>query len=345
MKSLRGAVIGFGKLGLLHSGLVSGMQGSELVAIVETSPLMQRVINEHFQGVSVFDSVDELILGREIDFAIVATPTGSHVELASLLVRHNIPVFIEKPLALNSAQAKPLVKELSDNWVPNMVGYMGRYIDSFRHAKHIIEVGALGPIQVVRSSMYIEQLLKPGQGWRYDPSVSGGGVLITQNSHVIDKLLWLFGDIAEVSGQTNSFVSQTVEDHAHAFFKFESGAVGFLDASWSVRHFRTPTINIHAQGENGTIDVSDDEVRLYLDEPRSGFYRGWSRWRTPDLYEPVQLDIGGPQYTRQMEDFLGAVRDWKSVSSDVTSALKTQAVIDAAYESARTNGVNVRLFR
>jgi predicted dehydrogenase len=343
MDSLRGAVVGFGKLGLLHAGLLNGLRGSKLTAVVEPSRTISRTIQQYFPHVAVFDTVADLTAAGDFDLVVVATPTGSHVEIASTLIEAQIPVFIEKPLALTALQARPLTEALTRTWVPNMVGYMGRYIDSYRHAKSLLVERVLGRVQMIRSSMYIEQLLRPGSGWRYDPAVSGGGVLITQNSHVIDKLIWLFGDISEVSGHTESFVSETVEDHAHAYFRFASGATGYLDASWSARHFRTPTISIHAQGENGTPDVSDDEVRLFLDQPIGEFSAGWTTWRAPELYEPVELDIGGPQYTRQMLDFIAAVRSRTSVQSDILSALKVQEVIDAVYQSAGEYGAVVRL--
>jgi len=136
-------------------------------------------------------------------------------------------------------------------------------------------------------------------------------------------------------------VSRLVEDHVHAHLEFASGAVGFIDASWSARHFRTPTISIHAQGMNGTLDVNDDEVRLFLDNSVAEFSQGWTTWRKPDLYRPVPLDIGGSQYTLQMIDFLEAVANYTDLQSNVASGLKTQLVIDAVYESARLGGTRV----
>jgi len=338
MEQLRGAVIGFGKLGLLHASLINGLQGSRLVAVVESSPLIKRVLQQQFPNVKVYSEVGELLNEGGVDLAVVATPTGSHCEIGRQLIVAGVPLLIEKPLSLNAAQATPLIAALSQRWLPNMVGYMGRYLDTFRHAKSLLTSQVLGPVRMIRSSMYIEQLLKPGEGWRYDPAVSGGGVLITQNSHVLDKLRWLFGEIRVVSGHTSRVVSELVEDHAHAYFEFVSGAVGYLDASWSARHYRTPTISIHAQGDNGTLDVTDDEVRLFLDTSVASFNSGWTRWRTPELYKPVELDVGGPQYTRQMLDFIDAVRSSSPVESDFTSGLRTQELVDGVYQSAQQAG-------
>lgn len=338
---LRGAVVGFGKLGLLHAGLINALPNSKLDAVVESSGLIQRVVRQHFPGVRVVSNVEQLLEKSKPDFAVIATPTGSHIALAEMFVAAQVPVFIEKPLSLTAEQARPLIDSLQRDWVPNMVGYMGRYIDTFSKAAQLIHLGVLGQVKMVRSSMYIEQLLRPGEGWRYDPSTSGGGVLITQNSHLIDKMLWMFGDIVGVSGNTNRLVSEMVEDHVHAYLEFGSGAVGFVDASWSARHFRTPTISIHAQGEDGTLDVSDDEVRLFLDRPTQSLSDGWTTWRKPDLYRPVPVDIGGTQYTLQMMDFLHAVTNFTDVKSNVASGVRTQLVIDTIYESARNRGARV----
>lgn len=340
MNEIRGAVVGFGKLGLLHAGLLNGLPGSRLGAVVESSPLIQRVIRQNFPDVNVFSDVSQLVASDLPSCAVIATPTGSHVAIARALLQADVPVFIEKPLALTARDAAPLVAALDNRWVPNMVGYMGRYLDTFRKARELLRDEVLGPIRMIRSSMYIEQLLKQGEGWRYDPRVSGGGVLITQNSHLVDKLLWMFGDVRRVSGHTTRFVSSEVEDHVHAYFEFASGAVGYLDASWSARHYRTPTISIHAQGDNGTLDVDDDEVRVYLDSPAAELGTGWHRWRKPDLYEAVPLDIGGPQYTLQMIDFLRSVRTNVSVESDIKSGVRTQRVIDAIYSSAKDGGTS-----
>ena len=339
MDEIRGAVIGFGKLGLLHAGLLNGLPGTRLSAVVESSPLIQRVIRQHFPTVEVFSDVSELMSGELPTCAVIATPTGSHVQIAAALLEAHVPVLIEKPLSIKASDAAPLAAALGRRWVPNMVGYMGRYLDTFRKARELIQDGVLGAVRMVRSSMYVEQLMKRGEGWRYDPRVSGGGVLITQNSHLVDKLCWMFGDVRGVSGHTTRFVSAEVEDHVHAYFEFTSGAVGYLDASWSARHYRTPTISIHAQGDNGKLDVDDDEVRVCLDSPAADLVSGWHRWRKPDLYRAVPLDIGGPQYSLQMMDFLQAVRSLSGVESDIASGIRTQRVIDAIYASARAGGV------
>ena len=190
-KILQAAVIGFGKLGLLHAATISSLEGSKLSAVVESSPLIRNVIKHQISDLTVFSDVSDLLSSRDIDFAVIATPTESHVEIATRLVERGVAVLIEKPLSVTAAQARPLSEALRKRWVPNMVGYMGRFSDTFRQAKCIVEARVLGNIHLIRSSMYIEQILRPGEGWRYDPDKSGGGVLDRKSTRLNSSHEWI----------------------------------------------------------------------------------------------------------------------------------------------------------
>jgi len=341
--TLNVGVIGFGKLGLLHAGIVNALPGSRLAAVCDTSSTSLKMLATYMPDVDMHKDHRTMLVKSSLDAVFIASPTGLHVDMAVDCVDQGVPVFIEKPLALNAAQARPLQEALVKRPVVNAVGYMGRYVATFRKAKEIIASGALGRLQMMRANMYVGQLFQPGKGWRYDKEASGGGVLITQNAHLIDKLLWMFGPVERVNGNVTSLYSKTVEDHANAFLQFENGLVGSFDASWSERHVRKPSMSIHVQGSAGTLDVDDDEVRLFLDADHGDLKAGWTTWRMPDLFEPVTFDVAGPYYTQQAEAFLNAVRGGDAVSSDVASAVRTQQVIDAIYLSAERSGAPVHI--
>jgi predicted dehydrogenase len=342
VEPLRIAVIGFGKLGLLHAALANAVPGARLAAVVDSTPMMLDALKAYMPDVRTYNDYRVLLRDGGIDAALIATPTQLHVPIAVDCVSAGVRIFFQTPGAARCAPAGRLRAARRPRPVVNMVGYMGRYIDTFAKAKEIIASGALGKLQIFRSSMYIGQLFKPGKGWRYDKNVSGGGVLITQNTHVIDKLLWMFGEVEDVNGRTGALYSTGVEDYCHAVLRFRSGLLGYLDASWSARHYRTPTISMHVQGIAGTLDVDDDHVRLFLDKSFAPFSEGWSSWRKPDLYRGVSVDIGGPQYTIQMEKFVAAIRSGAAIECNVASAVSVQAVVDAIYRSADTNGMTVK---
>lgn len=338
---LRTAVIGMGKLGLLHAGTFNVLPGCKLVAIADKSDQILRALQSKNAELAVYSDHRTMLREIEPDAVAIATPTGLHSAIAADCVDGGAHVFIEKPLCLRPPDADPLLAALKRRPRVNMVGYMTRFLETFRKAKELVDMGLLGRLQMLRSNMYIAQLFKPGRGWRYDPAISGGGVLMTQNSHLIDLLLWLFGPVEFVSANVSRLYSTAVEDHTHVFFQFQNGLRGFLDASWSAFHYRTPAMSIHVQGEGGTLDVNDDRVALFLSAPSGDFGAGWHEWRKPDLYRGVPFDIGGSNYTAQAIQFLGAIRGSDRVTSDVVSALSVQRVIAAAYASSEGRGAPV----
>jgi predicted dehydrogenase len=334
-------VIGLGKLGLLHAGVANGLACARVVAAADTSDVLLRALQDGRPDLAAYADYRELLERERPDAVFIASPTHLHVPMALDCVARRVPFLVEKPLSVSAEAARPLLEALRQNPVVNMVGYMGRQVDTFRKAKQLIQAELLEGLQHLRASMYVSQLFQPGKGWRYDREKSGGGVLRTQNSHLIDTLHWYFGRVAGVSGQVKTLYSGTVDDAAHAWLEFESGLSGFIDTSWSIRHYRLPAISIDVHGRNGTLTVSDDEVRLFLDAPRGEHAAGWSVWRKPDLFRPVELDVGGPQYTLQDAEFLEAVVAGRAAECDVAAAYHCEQIIDAIYASAEAGGRRV----
>jgi len=340
---LRVGVIGFGKMGILHAGVVNGLAASELVAVADVTSTLLSAFKASKPQVATYKDYEKMLDGESLEAAFIACPTFLHVPVCLSCVERGVPFLVEKPLASTSAAAEPLLAALKKGPVTNMVGYMSRQIDTFAKAKQLLASEPLGKLMHLRATMYVSQLFRRGKGWRYDKKLSGGGVLITQNSHLIDLLQWYFGPVEWVCGQTKSWFSKSVEDFAHAYLGFKSGLTGYIDTSWSARHHRTVDVRIDAQGENGTLTVSDDEVKLFLDRPRDDLAAGWTLWRKPDLYRGVALDVGNPEYTRQDAEFLSAVATGGTIECDVLSAYRVQQVIDAIYGSAERGGSRVKV--
>ena len=186
-------------------------------------------------------------------------------------------------------------------------------------------------------------MFKAGKGWRYSKKEAGGGVVIGQATHLIDLLQWYFGPVNKISAQTKNYYSQEVEDFAHAQFEFKNGIHGWMDSSWSMRHHRLLEINIEINAQNGSMQVNDDVVRLFLDRPAGDLPAGWTNYLKPDLFEGVEIDLGGPQYTKQDTHFLEAVMNNTKVGSDVRNAYVVQKIVDGIYASAAKHGAPVNV--
>ena len=336
------AVIGIGKMGMLHAGIMNGLQDVELCAISDNSKFLLGFAKS-IKGIPGYDDYQKMLDKEKPDAAVLATPIFLHVPMATECVNRDIPFFLEKPLSLRSGEADALVQQVEQKNLTSMVGYMMRYVETFAKAKEIIDSGVLGKLITFNSSIYVAQLFKTGKGWRYSKAEAGGGVVMAQATHLIDLLKWYFGEVNSVSAHTKSFYSEEVEDFAHAHFEFSSGISGWLDSSWSVRHHRLLEVTININAENGNLSVSDDEVRVFLDKAAGDYPAGWTQFRIPELFKGVEIDLGGPQYTKQDVDFLNAVREGRTVGTDIKNAQSIQKLVDAIYDSAEQNGQPVRM--
>jgi predicted dehydrogenase len=342
---MRIGIIGFGKMGLLHAGIVNSFQDVELSAVADNKGIVLKALEINKLPVTIYEDYRRMLDQERLEAVFITTPTFLHITMGIECVQRGIHFFTEKPLSISCQHALPLLEVLRNNEITNMVGYMGRFVDTFRKAHELVRSRVLGEIVDFRATMYVSQLFKKGKGWRYDKELSGGGVLITQNSHLIDLLLWYFGNVRAVNGRIKSWYSNEIEDFAHVFLEFESGLTGWLDASWSARHHRMIEITINVEAQYGTLTVSDNFVKLYLDKSRDPFPKGWTIFKKPDLFSGVEIDIGGPQYTRQDRHFIDAILKGGSVDIDVQNAYRVQMVTDAIYASAGENGKQIEIPR
>ena len=337
------AVIGIGKMGMLHAGILNGLDGIDLTAVTETTKFLTGAIQSLKPELNVFHDYEAMLDESKPDAVVIATPVHLHVPMGMACAERGIPFFMEKPLALNAPQAEPLLQMVKAKQLPTMVGYMLRYMETYMKAREIIDSGVLGKLMAFRSTIYVSQLFKKGEGWRYSKETAGGGVVIGQATHLIDLLKWFFGPAVRVNGHTRSFYSEEVEDYAHANLTFKSGLTGWLDSSWSVRHHRLMQIEIHIHAENGTLTVTDDFVKLFLDRKVKPYEAGWTQYYKPDLFEGAEIDLGGPFYTRQLVAFLNAIKENGDVEGNVQNAYEVQRIVDAIYQSAQQNGAPVDL--
>jgi predicted dehydrogenase len=337
-KQLRGATIGAGKMGLAHGTIINSLPNAKLVSVCEPTKLIQNTFKEFAPHISVYDDHRKMLSREDLDFVFITTPSFMHVTMAMDCVEHGCHFFVEKPLSINGLEAKPLIKKLKDNNLVTMTGYMMRYMATFSKANEILDANVIGAPITFNAQIYVSQLFKTGKGWRYDKEKSGGGVIITQATHVIDLISWYFGYPSRLNASLLSPHSKHTEDFGHITFNWDNGLMGWLDSSWSVYNHRMLETTIKVHGRNGNLTVNDDTIKLFLTKSEGGYREGWTILRKPEIETGVAIDIGGPQYTRQDQDFVDGVAENRPVDSDVINAYRVQKIVDAIYISGENQG-------
>ena len=219
---------------------------------------------------------------------------------------------------------------------------MMRFHSQHQAALGLIRAGRLGRPVYARAqlSCWYPPLER---AWRQDPVLGGGGSLVDLGSHLLDLLEMFFGPIAKVSCFINNLVHHyRSEDGAIAMLWFQSGALGAIDAFFSIRDESTKNM-LELYGSHGSIlasgtigQESAGTMSAYFehgaagDGPREA--QAVAEW-FPIAAEPVNI------YRAEIEEFSQALLERRPSGLAGDAGLRNQRLLAACYESARTGRV------
>ena len=334
---LRGAIIGFGRMGLTHFSILNNHPEVNFVAVCDPSSFLMKNISK-YADIETFQDYRKMIDRMDLDFVIVATPTGAHAENVRYAVEKGLHVFVEKPFSLNSTQGRELVNLVDGKDLVNQVGYVIRFNDVFLEVKKLLDARALGDLITFKMEMHGPTLLKDAKsGWR-SKKKEGGGCLYDFASHSIDLINYLVGVPDEVAGSVlQSIHSVNVEDAISSTFLYKNNVRGNLLVNWSEPSYRKPAYKMEIFGRKGKIIADLHAYKVFFrDEPElSGFNQGWNQCYVTDFVEPVRFYVRGFEFTRQLDHFIDCIVN-KTANKVCTFAdgLKTDTIIERIVEDA-----------
>ncbi len=337
MVELKVGVIGIGKMGLLHSGIFKSLDGCKLVAVTDKDTVMSTILNKYLTDVNVYKHFEKMFKKEDLDIVVITTPVFLHKDMIENAIDQGLNVFVEKPLALNSDECKSILNKKNDG--KSLVGYCRRFMSTYSFVKRLIDQSIMGNVNAFQSQLFVEQVFKDEKGWQYDPTMSGGGVLVDLGSHAIDLMHFLFGDIYSVNGIGKTFFSRNVEDYISSNFKFKNDIMGSLQVSWSMKNYRLPELKFNIQLDDGIVNVTEKYVEIYSEVEKGNIKVGWNKFYKQNLSGEIPLDIGGPEYTSEDLHLLNCIKKDKNTLCDFEEAAKTNVVMDSIYSSMKEENV------
>jgi predicted dehydrogenase len=321
-------------MGVLHAGILNSMSDCRVKAICEKEGLLVRLAKNLVpKTIAFYSDHVKMVENEELDAVFIATPIDTHVPIAVDLVRtdNELSLFVEKPLASSGDQARIACEAVSKLRGIHMVGFQKRFSPVFQRAKEFIENGAVGDLMFFRAYSFSSDVLREGQSWRFRSGT--GGVLLDLAPHLLDILLYLFGEPESVSAVKRRLHSSQVDDYVHAIMSFKSGLKGHLDASWSVPRFRLPELSIEVYGDLGTLTLTDDFVRLEVDKTGIGS-RPVQVYYKQSFDTSVSFLLADPEYTKEDEAFLHGMKERALPELNFFEAAKVNKIIDRIIENA-----------
>lgn len=334
-KKVRVAVIGLGKMGILHTALVNMIPRARLAALYDIDKKLSQYVEDAGLNVPFYSDLDKMLSEVDLDAVFLCGPTFTNLPLARECAARNLSMFAEKPLAHSFAAAKEMAALAADRRLVHATGYLLSHWCLFRTAKKILDEGVLGKISRFRSSIYISEVFSRKKGWFYSREKSGGGAVTHIASHLISLLYNYFGPVGSVFARTKTIHSE-VEDCGTALLEYDGGVQGTLDVSWSIPGYRLTYINLTVEAENGSLDLTNDDIRLYLHRPAKGYPREWTHLYRADMPSVSDFELGGEGFYEEDKDFIDCCAERRKPLVSWSEGLEVQRIIEAIYRSAAT---------
>lgn len=316
------AIIGCGRIAKRHADQINkvGILKAVCDTVYENAIELSKAYNANF-----YLSIEELLEKEPgIDIVSICTPNGLHAHHSILSLKAGKHVLCEKPLCIDSIDAKRMLRAAQDADRQLFVVKQNRYNPPVEAVKALIKEDKLGKIFSFQINCFWN---RPHQ--YYDDTWKGtmrldGGTLYTQFSHFVDLLYWFLGDIKMVNAITRNYEHPTIEieDSGIVLIETVGGAIGTLN--YTVNSFsKNMEGSFTLFGERGTVKIGgqylneleyqciDGEPIRHLPASKTansyGFYQG-SMSNHDKVYENLVQAIVNPQH-----EFASALEGMKTV--------------------------------
>jgi predicted dehydrogenase len=251
---------------------------TELSWICDASPELLEKQAKRYPRAKATTRFEDLLEDPKLDAVVIATPVPTHARLAKQALEAGKHVFVEKPMAMNAADAEEIVALAEERGLVLMPGHLLLYHPGVLTLKKIIDSGELGEVLYLYGN---RQNL--GKIRRDENALWSLGV------HDLSVILYLVGeDPSEVWAHGQAFLTEGVQDVVFCYLRFPSGKVAHMQLSWLDPHKMRKMTVVGREKMVVFDDMElDHKVTVYDKAPEepTDTYGEW-RTRTGDKYSP-----------------------------------------------------------
>jgi predicted dehydrogenase len=335
---VRIAAVGLGYWGPNLARAWSGLPETELAWLCDLDQGHLDRFSGQFPEARATTQLDEVLADDSVEAVAIATSAPTHAALAIRALKAGKHVFVEKPLALRSADARAMAEaaDAADRLL--VVGHLLVHHPGVAALKALVDTGELGRTHYVYTNR-----VNLGQ------VRSDENALWSLGAHDISVLLHLVGELPNaVSAQGQCFIHEGVEDIVFGVLRFPSGVIGHMHLSW-LDPFKTRKVTIVGSDRMAVFDdMNPDEKVKIFDKgvSHSGNGNG-AAWQPASYGEYVQLRHGDTYIPRisseeplriQCRHFARCVRGEETPRSGAADGLAVVEVLEALQSSLDAGG-------
>ena len=329
--TLRIAFAGTGYINKVHAQAAQNL-GLELVAVVNHKADSMAEFGTRFGIARQYETVDAMLKEGGVDALVVSTPNYLHAPQTIAALNAGIHVMVEKPMALNAAEAQQMNAAAEKSGALLMVAHCWRFDPDVLWLKE--QSAKLG--RIIRTKGYgVHTHWGPG-GWFTQKQFAGGGAMADMGIHALDTARFLLGDPKPVSvyAKIGTYYKDfDVDDTGVIIVEWDNGATSYIESGWWQTHSDGPEAATQLYGIEGFGQLFPTRIeRRNMKEERidvveSGFEFPRSEHCPQSLYDD------------QLKYFVECIQKNQKPNPGGLEGLMNMKVVDAAYESSKSGKV------
>jgi len=326
------AIVGSGHVSRYHHAAIAALsrRGARLVAVATRSATNYTAIQSRFDAPGM--SFSEICDHPEVDVVAICTPSGEHAAQAMAAARAGKHLIVEKPMTTRLATADEMMAACEAHRRLLAVAFQRRTQPLFRRLKTLLAEGRFGEplmanlvLPYQRDHAYYTDV-----PWRGTWAQDGGGVLMNQGIHLIDILLWLWGDPVDVQAMASTRLRPIeTEDTAAVLLRFSDGALATITATTAVSPGFSHRLELF--GTRGGVRIEGDVVvdcRLTDGDGMKYFYP------PIDIRSPWNEGDKAAGHIALYDNFIDAVSSGAPLVCDGRQGRRSLKILCEAYAAA-----------
>jgi predicted dehydrogenase len=343
-------MLGTGLIGMFYTRSLHAQRSRDQVHVVcSRSEAHVRKFAEEHHIPHWTTSIEDAINHPETDVIVVGLPNNLHLDAVRLAAKAGKAVLVTKPLGRNASEALAMLEAVES------AGVFGGYLEDLVYtpktlkALDAVRQGALGQVLWARSR---ETHPGPHSAWFWDKEISGGGAIVDMGCHCIEIGRSFIGkDLRPVEAMCWADTQVhpiEAEDHAIGLVRYENGAIGQFEVSWTFRGGMD--LRDEISGTMGTIWLNHwlrTGFEMFTASGPGGYISEKAEGQTGWLF-PVGDEEGSLGYTPMFSDMLNSLDQGTTPMETFYDGYIVNAIIDACYcsvQSKRWEPVKLDLWR
>lgn len=327
--TLKLAFTGTGYISKVHARAAQKQPDVELVAVVNHRPESMAAFAAEFGIPRQYACIEGLLQDGDVDAVSINTPNYLHAPQTIAALEAGVHVMVEKPMAMNGAEAKTMMDASEKSGARLLVAHCWRFDPEVLWLREQVEAGRLGTI--IRSKGCGVHVKWGPAGWFTQKQYAGGGAMADMGIHALDTARFLLGDPQPVSvyARIGTYYRDfDVDDTGVIIVNWDNGATSYIESGWWQPHADGLEASTQLYGTAGFGQI----FPTYLEFPDTG--------RVDSGFSPVR-DPHCPQsmYDDQMAYFVECIQSGQTPRPGGREGWVNMKVVDAAYESARIGEV------